>query len=98
MQFRMISLTGLITGSGRVNLVSGRICRYRVGFGSATWCTLVNPLGRGAGRQGCAGRARAVRPAGLRRIRPKANFQLRNSFSFSNLFCKLQINLNSNQI
>jgi hypothetical protein len=29
---------------------------------------------------------------------PKADFQLRNSFSFSTLFCKLQINLNLNQI
>jgi hypothetical protein len=46
----------------------------------------VNPLGHGAGRLGCAGRTRAVRPAGLRRIQPKADFQLGNSFSFSNLF------------
>jgi hypothetical protein len=58
----------------------------------------VNPLGHGTGRLGHAGRARVVRPAGLRRIQPEADFQLRNSFSFSNLFCKLQINLNSNQI
>jgi hypothetical protein len=29
---------------------------------------------------------------------PKRRFQIRNSFSFSNLFYKLQINLNSNQI
>jgi hypothetical protein len=58
----------------------------------------VNPLGRGAGRLVYAGRARAVRPAGLRRIRPEADFQLRNYFSFSIIFCKLQINLNSNKI
>jgi hypothetical protein len=58
----------------------------------------MNLLGRGAGRLGYAGRTRAVRPAGPRRIRPEADFQLRNYFSFSNLFCKLQINLNSNQI
>jgi hypothetical protein len=37
---------------------------------------------------------RARESAGPRR----ADFQLRNYFSFSNLFCKLQINLNSNQI
>jgi hypothetical protein len=55
-------------------------------------------LGYGPGRLGRAGRTRAVRPAGLRRIWPEADFQLRNSFSFSFLFCKLQINLNSNQI
>jgi hypothetical protein len=91
MRFQTISLTALIMGSGRVNLLSGRIRRYRVGFGSATRCAPVNPLVR-------AGRVRVVRPAGLRRIRPEADFQLRNSFSFSNLFCKLQINLNSNQI
>jgi hypothetical protein len=58
----------------------------------------MNPLGRGTGRLGRAGRARMVGPAGPRRIRPEADFELRNSFSFSNLFCKLQINLNSNQI
>jgi hypothetical protein len=86
-------------GLGQVNLLSGRIRRYRVRFGSATWCVPVNLLGRGTGRLGRAGRAHAVRPAGLRRIQPEANFELRNSFfSFSNLFCKLQINLNSNQI
>jgi hypothetical protein len=32
------------------------------------------------------------------KIRPKSQFQIRNSFSFSNLFYKLQMNLNSNQI
>jgi hypothetical protein len=85
-------------GSGRVNLLSGRIRRYRVGFVSATWCAPVNPLGRGASRLGHAGRAHAVRPAGLHRIRPEADFQLRNSFLFPNLFCKFEINLNSNQI
>jgi hypothetical protein len=56
----------------------------------------MNPLGRSAGRLGRGGRARAVRPAGPRRIRHEANFQLRNSCSFSNLFFKLQINLNFN--
>jgi hypothetical protein len=40
----------LITGSGRVNLLSVQIRCYRVGFGSATWCMPMNPLGRGAGR------------------------------------------------
>jgi hypothetical protein len=88
MRFQTIGLTGLRTGLGRVNLLSGRIQRYLVGFGSATRCAPVNPLGRTG----------VVKPVGLRRIRPEADFQLRNSFSFSNMFCKLQINLNSNEI
>jgi hypothetical protein len=58
----------------------------------------VNPLGRSAGWLGRAGHVRVVRPTGLRRIWPEADFQLGNYFSFSNLFCKLQINLHSNQI
>jgi hypothetical protein len=58
----------------------------------------MNLLGHGTGQLGHARRTRAVRPAGPCRIRSEANFQLRNSFSFLNLFCKLQINLNSNQI
>jgi hypothetical protein len=91
MWFQMIILTGLITSSGQVNLLSGRIRRYRVGVRSGTWCTPVNPLGRGAGRLGSVGHAHAVRQAGLRRIRPDADFQLRKSLPFSNLFCKLQI-------
>jgi hypothetical protein len=66
---------GMITGSGRVNLLSGRIRRYWVGFGSATWCAPANPLGHGAGRLGRVGRARAVRPAGPRRgFGPNASF------------------------
>jgi hypothetical protein len=76
MRFRTISLTGMITGSGRVNLLSGRIRCYRVRFGSATRCAPVNPLGRDAGRLGRAGRARAVRPAGPRRgFGPTADFK-----------------------
>jgi hypothetical protein len=59
MRFQTISLTALIMGSGRVNLLSGRIRRYRVGFGSATWCAPVNPLGYGTDRLGRAGRARS---------------------------------------
>jgi hypothetical protein len=94
MRLWMIGLTGL----GQVNLLSGRIRHYQVGFGSATRCTPVNPLGCSTGRLGHAGPTRAVRSAGPRRIWPKADFQLRNSFSFSNLFCKLQSNLNSHQI
>jgi hypothetical protein len=73
-----------LTGSSQVKFLW-------VGFGSATRSAPVNPLGH-------AGCARAVRPARPRRIQPEADFQLRNSFSFSNLFCKLQMNLNSNQI
>jgi hypothetical protein len=52
--FRMNGLTGMITGSGQVNLLSGQIRRYRVRFGSATRCAPVNPLGHGAGRLGHA--------------------------------------------
>jgi hypothetical protein len=58
---------GMITGSGRVNLLSGRIRRYQVGFGSAMLCALVNPLGHGAGWLGHIGRARTVRLAGPHR-------------------------------
>jgi hypothetical protein len=80
MRFRTIGLTSLITGLGQVNLLLGRVQRYWVGFGSATRCVPVNPLGRGAGRLVHAGCAHAVRLAGLHRIRPEADFQLRNSF------------------
>jgi hypothetical protein len=45
-------------GFGRVNLLSGWMRRYQVGFGSATRCAPVNPLGRSTGRLGHAGRAR----------------------------------------
>jgi hypothetical protein len=54
MRFQMIGLTG----SGRVNLLSGQIRCYRVEFGFATRCAPMNPLGRGAGRLGRAGQAR----------------------------------------
>jgi hypothetical protein len=57
----------------------------------------MNLRGRGAGRLGRAGRAPSEAGwAGLHRIWPEADFQLRIFFSFSNLFCKLQINLNFN--
>jgi hypothetical protein len=76
MWFRTNGLTGMITGSGQVNLLSGPIRYYQVGFGSATRCAPTNPLGRGAGRLGLAGPARAVRPAGpRRRFGPNANFK-----------------------
>jgi hypothetical protein len=39
-------------GSGRVNLLSGRIRRYRVGFGFATRYAPASQLGHGAGRLG----------------------------------------------
>jgi hypothetical protein len=42
----------------------------------------MNPLGCGADRLGHAGRARAVRLAGLCRIWPEAYFQLRIFFFF----------------
>jgi hypothetical protein len=72
----MIGLMGLITGSGRVNLLSGRIRRYRVRFGSATWCAPANPVGRDTGQLGRVGHACAVRPAGpRRRFGRKADFK-----------------------
>jgi hypothetical protein len=67
MWFRTNGLTSMITGSGQVNLLSGWIRRYQVGFGSATRCVPANPLGRGAGWLGRADRAHKVRPAGLHR-------------------------------
>jgi hypothetical protein len=65
----------MITGSGQVNLLSGRIRRYRVGFGSATRCTPVSPLGRGTDQLGHAGRVRTVRLAG-----PRCGFGLNADF------------------
>jgi hypothetical protein len=47
---------------------------------------------------GCAGRARDEAGWATPKIRPKIRIQIRISFSFSNLFYKLQINLNSNQL
>jgi hypothetical protein len=52
MRFQTNGLTGMITGSGRVNLLSGGIQRYRVRFGSATRCVPMSPLGRSVGRLG----------------------------------------------
>jgi hypothetical protein len=72
----MNDLTGMITGSGRVNLISGQIRRYRVRFGSATRCAPASPLGHGAGWLGHAGHAHAVRPAGsCHGFGPNASFK-----------------------
>jgi hypothetical protein len=54
MRFRTNGLTAMITDSGRVNLLSGRIQRYQVRFGSAMWCAPASPSGRGAGQLGRA--------------------------------------------
>jgi hypothetical protein len=70
-------------GSGRVNLLSGRIRCYRTRFGSATWSAPRNPLGRDTDWQG-----RAVDSAQMLN-------SIKKFFSFSNLFYKLSINLNS---
>jgi hypothetical protein len=57
------------------------------------------PLGRGTDRLGHAGRVRARRPTGPSQgFGPKAEFKYENFLTFSKLFYKLQINLNSNQI
>jgi hypothetical protein len=88
MWFRMIGLMGLITGLGWVNLLSGQIRRYRVGFGSAMRCAPVNPLGQGAGRLGRAGLARGEAGWAVPNS-ARSRFPIKNFFSFSNLFCKL---------
>jgi hypothetical protein len=57
----------------------------------------VNPLGRSDGRLGHAGHARGeagwATPNSAR-----SRFPIKKIFFFFKLFCKLQINLNSNQI
>jgi hypothetical protein len=50
------------------------------------------PLGRGAGWLGRAGRACGEAGWAEPRIRPKSRIQIRKHFSFSKLFYKLQIN------
>jgi hypothetical protein len=66
----MNGLTGMITGSGQVSLLSGRIRCYQVGLSLTAQVQLRyamranEPLGRGAGQLGRTGRARAGRPAG----------------------------------
>jgi hypothetical protein len=86
---------GMIMGSGQVSHLSGQTCltgqvRLRhVGFAPAIQGAATPPAGP------CRPPARWR--AGPRQIWPKADFQL-NYFSFSNMFCKLQINLYSNQI
>jgi hypothetical protein len=72
----------MIMGSGQVSLLSGEILRYRVGLnltGRIRLCYAVHahePLGRGAGQLGHAGRTRVGRPAGpRRRFSPKAEFK-----------------------
>jgi hypothetical protein len=55
-------------------------------MGMITWVGAREPLARGE-----AGWAEL-------RFRPKSRIQIRKPFSFSKLFYKVQINLNSNQI
>jgi hypothetical protein len=93
-----------LTGSGRVSLLLGRIRRYRVKLGLTGQIRLHyvvcahEPLGHGASQLGHAGRARGEAGWAAPKIRPKSRIQIRKHFSFSKLFYKLQINLNSNQI
>jgi hypothetical protein len=56
------------------------------------------PLGRGTGRLGRTGCTRGEAGWVTPKIQPKSRIQIRKHFSFSKLFYKLQINLNSNQI
>jgi hypothetical protein len=90
----------MITGSGRVSLQSGRIQRYRVGFGYNMRVCARGPLGRGASRPAELRKPRTREEAGWAepRIRPESLRKLENPFSFSKLFYKLQTNLNSDQI
>jgi hypothetical protein len=48
----MNGLTDMITGLGQVQLLSGRIWLNESGFGSATRCAPMSPLGRDAVRLG----------------------------------------------
>jgi hypothetical protein len=83
----MNGLTGMIMGSGRVKLLSGRILLNGSGFGSATRCAPASPLGHDAGHLGHAGRVHAVRPAGpLRRFGPNAEFKQEIIFLFQIYF------------
>jgi hypothetical protein len=60
MWFQTNGLTRMITGSGRVSLLSGRIrrCRVRLGLTGRIWIRYAlrahEPLGRGTGRLGRA--------------------------------------------
>jgi hypothetical protein len=80
----MNGLTGMIMGSGRVNLLSG-------------WIWL-----NGSDLAPLHGARPRIRWAAVTvgwaapKIRPKSRIQIRNPFSFSNIFYKLQINLNFN--
>jgi hypothetical protein len=82
-------------GLGRVNLLSGRIRCYRVRFGSAMLCVPASPLGCGAGQLGHVGYVRGEAAWARRGFGPNAGFLNKKSFSFLNMFYKLQINLNS---
>jgi hypothetical protein len=53
----MNGLTGMITGSDQVNVLSDRIWLNGSGFGSATQCVPTSLLGRGTDRLGHTGRA-----------------------------------------
>jgi hypothetical protein len=83
---------GMIIGSGRVSLLSGRIWHYRVRFGFATRCA---PANRWAMQAACARGGRLGRAEDSAQ---KPNSNKKTFFLFLKLFYKLQINLNSNQI
>jgi hypothetical protein len=55
----------------------------------------MNPLGRDISQLGRAGRTHAEAGWAAPKIWPNIRILIRNSFSFSNLFYKLQINLTS---
>jgi hypothetical protein len=74
-----------LTGSGWVNLLSGQIRRYRVGFGSAMRCTPVNLLGQGTGRLGRAGRARGEAGWAVPNS-ARSRFPIKNFFLFQIYF------------
>jgi hypothetical protein len=79
---------GMITGSGRVSLLSGRIWRYRVGFPPLYGCAPDRPLGRDIGRLGRVGHTREKTRWVASGFRPIRLGKIENHFYFSNLFYK----------
>jgi hypothetical protein len=91
-------LKGMITGLGRVCLLSGRIRRYRIDLPALRGCApAVRCAAAPAGWAVLATRGRR-RSAGSSRSQPNRLEKIENPVSFSNLFYKFQTNLNSNQI
>jgi hypothetical protein len=76
----------MIAGSGWVNLISGRIRCYRVGFHPLHGCVPGRPLGRDVGRLGRAGHTREKAGWATSGFQPIKLGKIENPFSFSILF------------